>query len=474
MVAQPFEPAGAERVCLLLVHGTFASDVMWKNSPLVTAIPNIAEVKAIKWSGANTFRARLDAGQNICAELEGLAKDERAIVCAHSHGGSAVCYAIKSRPDLAKKISAVVFLATPFYSARLQPSWRLMLDGLFGPLAFSAFYCISSLAIILNLILSLKLGGMLQSPPPFIVFLGGLIISTFACTEVGLRCLTCVNRIKTGCALRTFRRAVRISRLVSCDVPADTHAYFVRQSGDEASAFLSIMQGISWLMGWINSIYAKALWFVARPFRMGRYHRPIATRLVVLCFTFVYLYQGVGLSIALSLRPFYSFVGAPSDTFSFILSLFWWPTWQFRLVDDMSAWREAEIVASNFSNIALAFLLLSPILFFAVSVLLFLSNWLLSLAFGAMPISLASILQPAVEATPPGNWSLYHANWSRTGRKVDAAKMRHSAPYTDPTMVADIVRWLATSAHRHDGLRPEMSPFDVIQQRKLPDVPRHK
>jgi hypothetical protein len=438
--------AATERTCLLLVHGTFASEAMWESSPLVlamkNAIPNVTEVKAIKWSGANTFRARFEASKTIINVLEGLGEDERAIVCAHSHGGSAVCYAMRDRPNLAKKIRSVVFLATPFYDARVLPSWRLMLDGLFAPLAFLAFYCIVALVVYLSLLGLFQFASPDEASLGFLVYLAYLvfIVAIIVFAEVGLRTLLCVNRIKAGYARRVVRHAARVARSISCEIPADTHAYFVRRSGDEASAFLSVLQGLSWIIIWVNAGFARGLWFVGRPFRAASLRRPVLVRVLLMVIGALCLWAAATAAVSFALNAAVGglFGGTPKNTLEMFYSLLW-SEWR----DEIGAGGNAFNFLMAATTVALTILLAAPVLFFAISTLLLLSNWLLSLAFGALPISVASVLQPAVEATPPGKWSLDHATWRGWGRKGEHAMMRHSSPYSDPGMIEDIVRWLA-------------------------------
>jgi len=54
---------------------------------------------------------------------------------------------------------------------------------------------------------------------------------------------------------------------------------------------------------------------------------------------------------------------------------------------------------------------------------------------------------PAVEETPPGKWSSHHASWKGVVRPDKHATMRHSSPYSDPKMIADIVGWLTERPH---------------------------
>src|SRR5262249_55497596 len=183
-------------------------------------------------------------------------------------------------------------------------------------------------------------------------------------------------------------------------------AKFIRLTGDEASVVLNFAQTISWIVMMLNVIFNR-LAVLAKPFRVTRLRRPLRDRslffLVTSWFTFAVL--------VLLILP-------QDDTTFGSNPLFW------------------IAVATVAAALAI------PMCFFAVSVLLLTFNWLLSLTFGHMPFFSGGLLQPAVESTPPGLWSLDHVSWKSYGRSMRRPLWRHSNPYAEPKIIAALVKWL--------------------------------
>jgi alpha-beta hydrolase superfamily lysophospholipase len=105
---------------ITLVHGTFAHSAEWTKEG--SHLRNIIEKEAgahtkfyrFTWSGANTRRARLEAGKALSLhlkEVRELLPSARQIIIAHSHGGNIAIYARKLAgiDDV-----SIVTLNTPF------------------------------------------------------------------------------------------------------------------------------------------------------------------------------------------------------------------------------------------------------------------------------------------------------------------------------------------------------------------------
>jgi hypothetical protein len=75
-----------------------------------------ALIEPFDWSGRNSHRARVRAGRalgdHLTALIERYPGAAHAIV-AHSHGGNAAMYAVRTA-GLAARIGAIVCMATPF------------------------------------------------------------------------------------------------------------------------------------------------------------------------------------------------------------------------------------------------------------------------------------------------------------------------------------------------------------------------
>lgn len=86
-----------------LVHGTFATDAEWTQpqsalSRHLTKALGCAVTfpRPFLWSGSNSHRARLVAGENLAEYLRDSIKqypDSLHFIVAHSHGGNVALYA---------------------------------------------------------------------------------------------------------------------------------------------------------------------------------------------------------------------------------------------------------------------------------------------------------------------------------------------------------------------------------------------
>src|SRR5438309_11010688 len=109
---------------IFLVHGTFAKDAPWteRNSALCTALLKELDtdnIAPIRWSGANTTRARRDGVNRLSSELrKSLATNpsHQHIVIGHSHGGTIALQAV-STAEFASRVG-VVLLSTPILIPR--------------------------------------------------------------------------------------------------------------------------------------------------------------------------------------------------------------------------------------------------------------------------------------------------------------------------------------------------------------------
>jgi hypothetical protein len=117
---------------ITLVHGTFAHSPDWtkEGSRLRKVIEREAhdtKFYCFPWSGANTNRARLEAGMALSShlkEVRELLPEARQVIIAHSHGGNIAIYAVK-RAGI-QDIS-IVTLNTPFI--QVTPREVILLIG---------------------------------------------------------------------------------------------------------------------------------------------------------------------------------------------------------------------------------------------------------------------------------------------------------------------------------------------------------
>lgn len=117
------EPA----INVLLVHGTWGRTAPFtrEGSTLRRHIeeelaPDSCAFHVVKWSGANSYRERQRAAEDLGLKIKEIRRaSEFLVVIAHSHGGNVVRYAVRNSPTNARP-DALVTLATPFLEARTR------------------------------------------------------------------------------------------------------------------------------------------------------------------------------------------------------------------------------------------------------------------------------------------------------------------------------------------------------------------
>jgi|SRR4051794_21848048 pimeloyl-ACP methyl ester carboxylesterase len=116
-----------------MIHGTWGRSSHWytDNSPLrqrLTAeFGTQVEFRMVKWSGANTHRARTAAIAQLSRTLklsEDSTTDSYHIVICHSHGGNVALYALRQK-EIAARLAGIVCLNTPFVSVLRRNAWPL-------------------------------------------------------------------------------------------------------------------------------------------------------------------------------------------------------------------------------------------------------------------------------------------------------------------------------------------------------------
>ncbi len=135
--------AAAVRIVVTLVHGTFASGAPWiqPNGPLTRQIRKaflgFCRVEPFEWSGGNSVRDRWAATLDLRARLRSqrqMYPNARQFIIAHSHGGNIALYALADL-DLARQVSGVACLATPFLIPTRRATTEPLLTDHAAPLA---------------------------------------------------------------------------------------------------------------------------------------------------------------------------------------------------------------------------------------------------------------------------------------------------------------------------------------------------
>jgi hypothetical protein len=394
-----------EALVLILVHGTWAPKAPWTLDgsrfvkSLREAFPDIQRVKSLEWTGANSFKARWNASKQIAEYLDSLQSHEEAIVCAHSHGGGALCYALQDRPNLANKVKAAVFLGTPFFLYRLLPSRRAVLDGIFTPIIFIYIAILAAASTILLTVIDYIIGIHSDS---LVLFAFAILGVWIVAGEISVQILAALNRYKRRRSRRIVDDASLLVKRLSCELPAGLNALFVRVSADEAAVGLNFATALLWPMISINAWYGWFFSGIIVPYRTIRLRRPIRYRLT-----------------------FYAVAGVLMSGFFFRVTHTW--------------------IVLPLLALAGAYLLVG----YAMAI----TNWLISCSFGRVPFLPGAIVQPAAEPVPPGAWKLDHVAWGTLSKEVeqrslglpkqvDLRSLRHSRLYDDPKIISSIIAWL--------------------------------
>lgn len=78
---------------------------------------NFVEIRAPRWSGGNSHRARLLTANILADDVSSIPEDVDVHIIAHSHGGN---IALAALPYLTRRISSITLLATPIFMVSLQ------------------------------------------------------------------------------------------------------------------------------------------------------------------------------------------------------------------------------------------------------------------------------------------------------------------------------------------------------------------
>jgi hypothetical protein len=109
---------------LTLIHGTFANNAPWANSPQslfrqeleAKLAPASVAFEPFNWSGRNTHNARYRGSLALRRALRDQARrfpHSQRVLVTHSHGGNVAAYALRDTAT-ARRVSGVVTLGTPF------------------------------------------------------------------------------------------------------------------------------------------------------------------------------------------------------------------------------------------------------------------------------------------------------------------------------------------------------------------------
>lgn len=411
---------------LIIVHGTFARAAHWtrRDSPFIRAIQqrvNFDYITALEWSGANTFRARLDGANLLECHISDLERSHpgcRLIVVCHSHGGSVVAYWLKQDVLNNARLSGIAFISTPFIGIRISHHWYALAYHLtFALLALFGLWLIVILVPVLTKFLALTL-TFATNNLIFVLLCFGVVIL------VGEPLTRSVVAIGSFTLSRMPNLAERMSeyirRVNTADLSID-HALFLRVTGDEAAAALSASQFANWLLTRIHLLLLsfmtateKVQEKLTKLTKVPSWLRLMVIHGVGMCFLLVAIEIGYLRTEELARRllptPIYWFA-------ALCVTLF---------------------CASVVLNLLLVLLVLLSIL----------PATLLFLPFGrALPL-ISLFLQASVEPIPWGTHRLTHLQWREEKKEFHIERtnvqLSHSDGYMLDGAIESICQWMSS------------------------------
>lgn len=258
---------------LVLVHGTYAPNAPWTkdDSKLVEAVRSHLQGSVISerilWTGRNTISARRKAAQSLLMMMESIRRDHpnsAIYLVGHSHGGSAIAYALKADKGLAEMVSGCVFLSTPFIAASVSHRACTDLILLLGLLLFGW------VTIGLGLVLGLALWALFRNSV-FDSYPGGLayFLSVLVGIPLGLRAHRAVLRADVGSggsatAWLQGRAKAQCIHIDSATIPDSLRRLVLRSVADEAAIALVVAQAAAMSMSVLRSVSAVPLSFASR------------------------------------------------------------------------------------------------------------------------------------------------------------------------------------------------------------------
>jgi len=426
--------ASAPQPLVILVHGTFAPNApwTWSDSPLQTSLRHGLDdplIQAVQWTGRNTFLDRIEAGMKILEALESTSPDVPVAVISHSHGGSAVSYAMKCRPEAFRSVRAIVCLATPFFGFSVRPGYQSLLLGIIAAVSFLVFQFALATSTIVGQSLSPRFNDQ-----PFNVAAIGLLLLV---TAMALARSLWKRRSRF---YKSFETTVAMAEEWDTTQVLLKNALFARSMGDEVGLGLGTLQFVSTVLNKLLNVIALFVSITLE--RLDRWGRGPLGKVRVTAVLFPLLIVSAlpaAMAASFGYHPRYwiDILDPWSSTFSFFDPEFGAADHSARLIYAL-----VIIVVGTLYALVCVFAVLTLIATFL--------SWITTGAFGCLSLRLAIATQWAVEPTPEGQHAFLNAGWSRDVSALvnDRVGLQHSEPYAAPAVVASVVEFVV---HRLRG-----------------------
>lgn len=423
----PSQEPNPAQACLILVHGTFAPKAGWTavGSLFREAVGNELRGDVIfrepQWSGHNLHTSRKEAAEIIDREIDEIAPDQKAILVGHSHGGAAMAYLLIRRPERAAGIFGAVFLATPFIALRVSEALRELLSAL-------AIMCGLALAAVSGIAIgALEAALDIRSTENFWISVF-LILSISAPTVIIILLVRWLQRSEAAASKLKRHLDGFVDEHDTARLPHNPNYLFVRATGDEAAAFLSVFQFIGWLssrLGRALDHLLLAVFGTARKATSGPLGQCVAVILLTLVQLWMIQCANDFLYSGMPFRPW----SVPSDLYiDFIL---------------FKTPRSLDPVISGVFQVV-AWLTTAAFLAYATFALVLVIRYVLCLSalrfFGIRARREALFVDFSVEPLPFGSQQIYHASWLTD---VPGEFLQHSRVYSNPDALRKVSEWAA-------------------------------
>jgi hypothetical protein len=418
------------RSVILLVHGTFARDAPWTQPESLLCRQLRArlgdpDIRAISWSGQNTFLARAEAGERIAEAVRSIPSEVPVAIICHSHGGSAVAYGAKAHPEDFRNVRTVVCLATPFFGFSVRPGYQALLLAV---LISVVFFLFQSLFLALTAVITEYYSGFTDQPYAMVAIGLGMLAGWVAIAGALWR-----RRIQL---FRAFESELRRADGWDTTKASLPHPIFVRSMGDEVGLGLATLQFAATALNKTLNLLSRVVSRLLSGLRAAAV-RPLGA---------IAIAASTALLVAASGLP-----AALAATFGY-QPRYW--------IDVLNPWGRgfhiidpAFGVGDQIARVVYALTLLAVSMTYAfmlATALLTLTavflSWVTTAAFGCFSLRLAIAAEWAVEPTPEGLHKFLNGGWSRNFEELrnDRARLQHSEPYGSDAMLDSVVTHIAT------------------------------
>lgn len=419
------------RPIILLVHGTFANNAKWTQPESLlcrelAASLHDPDICAVQWSGRNTFKARTEAGDAIAEAIQAKAPNVPVAIVCHSHGGSAVAYGIKRRPEAFRNVRTVVCLATPFFGFSIRPGYQALL---LATLVSLFFFMYQLIYLALAAATTEYFPDFTEQPYGMVVVGLGLL--------VGAAAIASSLWSKKAKLFRSFENAVTLANGWDTTQVSLPNPLFVRSMGDEVGLSLGTLQFAATLLNKMLNGLSRILSHVLATVRSAA-ARPLGFLATVGVAALLIAAIGLPAAVAATFgyHPQYwvDILYPWSDGFNIIDP-------EFGLVDQF---------ARAIYAVVLLMMVIAYTLMFAITFLTLVAvslSWITTAAFGCLSLRLAIAAEWAVEPTPEGLHTFLNGGWNRDPHYLrnDRPTLQHSEPYNSDHVLKSVVNHIATS-----------------------------